>query len=156
MTKNLFVIVATALAYLWAGAMVAEAADFRTLNGTWEGQVSILSIPAEGVVNVLQVPATQTLTTRGEQHISGTVTFGGSLTGFTGSIDGHAITPTVFFFRVVLHPRLNFPCQGLADGVTHGIASIDNNTPPVLISTLSGTGTCSDEIFVTSTLKKQL
>lgn len=160
MIKNRFVIVATALAYLWAGAIIAEAADFRTLNGTWTGQVSFVIIPAVGVgASGFQVPATQTLTTRGEQHIRGTITFGGALTGSTGSIDGHAITPRVFFVHVVTPPFSGFTCGPggpvPADSVISGIASIDDSKPLVMISTLSGTGFCGEGIFVTTTLNKQ-
>ena len=163
MTKKLFVIVATVLTYLWAGAMTTEAANFQTLDGTWKGLLTV----GGGSFEV-----TVTLTTRGEKRITGTMTFEATLSvplpppdhnvtfTFDGNLDGYTIEKTVFFIRSVLSAPTpeGFPCPNNFKPVTavfQGIASIDDMNPMVQIVTQSGIGNCGDSIFVTMTLNKQ-
>ena len=152
MTKNLFVIVATVFTYLWSGAMTAEAADFKTLDGTWTGRFALSS-------GGPSFPVTVTLTTRGEKRITGTIELGPiNEFMFNGTIDGYTIEKTVFFIRSVFPPPSGFTCPNDFPPVTavlHGIASIDDMNPIVQIVTQSGTDNCGQGLIVTMTLNKQ-
>ena len=164
MTKKLFVIVATVLTYLWAGAVTTEAADFKTLDGTWEGLLTVN--PGPGIA----APVTVNLTTRGAKHITGKITFtvvipvpqpppNDTLTlTFDGNLDGYTIEKTVFFIRSVLPAPANFTCPNdfkPVTGVLQGIASIDDMNPMVQIVTQSGIGNCGDGLIVIMTLNKK-